>query len=152
MYLLIKYNGKYICNKENNKIEFIEIPHYNSKSDFYNIDIFVSLLCAGLLNNSYSATKGLNYSEGLEVFEFFDPDSIKMINKSTFFYNLDENLTYLDEEFIEKINQNLQILPGNLVSYSYQELLKIADASKKQEEIEIIDEEEPVFLTILTFK
>lgn len=145
MYLLIKYSGKYICSKENNRIGFIEIPSYKSNSDFYNIDIFISLLCAGLLNNSYEATKGLNYSEGLEVFEFFDPDSIKKINKNTFFYNLDENLKYLNEEFIEKINQNLKVLPGKLVSYSYQELLKITEASKKQKEIGNTDEEEPVF-------
>lgn len=69
--LIIKYKGKYICEKVNGEIDFIKIPDYiGSTSDFSNIDIFVSLLCSNCLNDSYETTRGFTYQEELEVFEF----------------------------------------------------------------------------------
>lgn len=144
--LIIKYNEKYICNNENNEINFIKIPNYNnSVSDFHNIDIFISLLCSKYLDYHYESTKGLTYIEGLEVFEMFDPDCIIEINFNTFLYDLDKNLSNLSEENRDRYQNNLKKLPGNLVAYSYEELNTIEKENNKKDFEEIISSEDMPF-------
>ena len=144
MRLIIKFDEKYICSLKNNVIGFIEIPSYNSNSDFYNVDIFTSLLCGQLLNDSYEATKGLTYSEGLEVFGTFDPDAMKFLDSDIALYNLDDALLYFDEDTIKNIYHNLEQLPGNLSSYSYEELLIIEEKNKEKNQETVINEDIPI--------
>lgn len=138
--LIIKYKGKYICDKENGEIDFIRIPDYiGSVSDFSNIDIFVSLLCSNYLNDSYEAVRGFTYQEGVEVFESFDPDCIVELDFDVFLYDLDEQLANSTEEMTIQWEKNLERLPGNLNIYSYEELLTIEknlDKKRNQQEIE----------------
>lgn len=149
--LIIKYNDKYICNKENNEINFIKIPQYKytDVSDFNNIDIFVSLLCSNLLNNSYESTKGLTYADGLEVFEtFFDPECIKELEPGVFLYNLDELQPFLSNEYNSKLAENLSVLPGQLSSYSFDDLKAVQDENNREIEaitFEIADEDKPFY-------
>lgn len=129
--LIIKYQDKYICNLRKSTIDFINIPNYsNSNSDFNNIDIFISLLCSDLLDDSFYAKKGLTYVEGLETFELFDPDSIAQLEENIFLYDLDKILLYLSIELSNNLRKNLCNLPKRLVSYSYQDLL---DMTKKEQ-------------------
>lgn len=123
--LIIRYKGKYICYKDNNSITFIKIPNYiNSRSDFFNIDIFVGLLCSKYLTDTYESSRGLNYTEGLETFEVFCPDFMKEVEYNTFIYDLDESFSYMSKEFLNNYQKNLQILPKNLVLCSKDQLTK----------------------------
>lgn len=123
--LIIKYKGKYICRKDTNIITFIKIPNYNNScSDFFNIDIFVSLLCSKYLGNSYESNKGLSYEEGLDVFEPFCPECIKEVESNIFIYDLDELFVYLPRSILNKYQKNLQKLPKNLVLCNKEQLTK----------------------------
>lgn len=136
--LIIKYQDKYICNLRKSTIDFINIPNYsNSNSDFNNIDIFISLLCSDLLDDSFYAKKGLTYVEGLETFELFDPDSIVPLEENIFLYDLDNILLYLSPELSNNLRKNLCNLPKRLVSYSYQDLLDMA--KKEQHNYKLFD-------------
>ncbi|MCH5166393.1 MAG: hypothetical protein J1F35_00740 [Erysipelotrichales bacterium] len=123
--LIIKYDNKYIIDKIHNELNFINVPLYNSNSDFSNIDIFITLLCFGYMNNNHGATKGFNYCDGLKIFEHFNPENIREIDKNTFFYDLDKLLNY-DTELKIVCERNLKNLPGSLESYEYDEILSIA--------------------------
>lgn len=131
--LIIKYQDKFICNKIYSEIGFIKVPSYVSASDFYNIDIFVSLLCDHALSDSYEATKKYTYAEGYEVFQIFNPNFLIQLDSDTFLYDLDtaiREITDLNEMFAtsDRCEKNLKKLPGNLVSYSYSELLEIQNS------------------------
>ena len=140
--LIIKYKGKYICQKWQNRIDFISIPPYHSRSGFHNVDIFIPLLCHGFLNDLYEAKRGFNYVEGLEVFETFTPDFYYEMSDDLIFYDLDKDLFY-NPSLKEIADFNLCNLPGNLCLYSYEELLRIDKLAKEREFND--DDEEPVF-------
>ncbi len=123
--LIIKYKDMFICDKTYSEIDFIKIPSYVSSSDFYNIDIFVSLLCDGTLNDSYEATSGYTYEEGLEVFEVFVPELLTELESGVFLYDLDTLFVDLDKETVVRCEKNLERLPGGLRPFSYSELLNI---------------------------
>lgn len=144
--LIIKYKGKYICEKKNGEIDFIKIPNYiGSVSDFSNIDIFVSLLCSNCLNDSYEATRGFTYQEGLEVFEPFDPEGIIELDFDVFLYDLDEQLSNSTEEVIVQWERNLERLPGSLDIYSDEELLTIEKESDNDRNQQGVEENSPFF-------
>lgn len=139
--LIIKYKGEYIVDKIHNEIGFITVPLYNGNSDFFNIDIFVSLLCFGYLNDDFAAVRGFNYEEGIRVFEPFDFDCLQEIDRNTYIYDLDEHISY-DEEMREAVTQNLGTLPGSLERHSYEEIKEIAkNNSYNSDDYE--DENEP---------
>lgn len=142
--LIIKYKGVYILNQEKEEIDFIKIPNYvGSRSDFYNIDIFISLLCSNCLNDSYEARKGFTYEEGLKVFSSFDPDCIKQLNVDVFLYDLDEQLFYSTKEFMSLYENHLENLPGDLKYFSYEELLRIEKESNRNQNYQKIEEDSP---------
>ncbi len=123
--LIIKYNGKYIVDRIHNEIGFINVPLYNGNSDFFNIDIFLVHLIFGYMNDDYCAVRGFNYVEGLEIFEYFDPDNLKEVDMNTFIYDLDEQLKW-DEKLAGICLNNLSMLPGSLEIHSYDDLKEIA--------------------------
>lgn len=140
--LIIKYKDKFICDKNYSEIDFIRIPSYVSSSDFYNIDIFVSLLCDGTLDDSYEATRGYTYEEGLEAFSLFVPELLTELDSGVFLYDLDSLFNDLDEETIVRCEQNLERLPGGLKLFSYLELL---DIKENHSDSKIDDETIPVY-------
>lgn len=123
--LIIKYKNEYILDNTRNELNFISVPLYNGNSCFMNIDIFIILLCYGYLDDNFGATRGFNYCDGLELFEHFDPNYIKEIDKNTFIYDLDEELAD-DPKLAEICEKNLKKLPSNLESHSYEEIKKIS--------------------------
>lgn len=123
--LIIKYNNEYIVDNIHNELNFINVPLYNRNSDYNNIDIFTTLLCFGYMDSNWGATLGFNYSDGLELFEYFDPDNLREIDKNIFLYDLDKQLIWSDG-LKEACEKNLKKLPGNLERYSYDEISKIA--------------------------
>lgn len=128
--LVIKYKDKYICDKVHNEIEFIWIPPYDLESDFLNVDVFVSLLCSGNMNNSYEASRRFDYSQALSIFEkFFLDDCIYRLDDRVFLYDLDK-LLEMDGVIRNECEDNLRQLPGTLVLKSYEELL---DESLKED-------------------
>lgn len=122
--LIIKYENKYIVDNIHNELNFINIPLYSGNSDYHNIDIFITLLCFGYMDNNYGATVGFNYSDGLHLFEHFDPDNIKELDKNTFLYDLDKLLPF-NNVLKEACEKYLKKLPGSLECYSYDDILKL---------------------------
>lgn len=145
--LIIKCQNKYICDNVHNEISFIWIPPYSLDSYFDNVDIFIALLCSGNMSNTYEAIRGLNYVDGLETFEdYFFEDGLSKLDDDIYFYNLDEVLTYTEEDIKKKISKNLKNLPGTLVSYSLEELItESKKESIEKEELFNQDEEVPFF-------
>lgn len=143
--LIIKYQNKYICDNVHNEISFIWIPPYSSESSFSNVDIFLSLLCSGNMGNTYEAIRSLNYAEGQEIFEdYFYADSLSRLDDETYFYDLDEVLSYAYESVKNKIIKNLTNLPGTLVLYTLEELISESQKEKlKKEELFNQDEDIP---------
>lgn len=127
--LIIKYQDRFICDKTYSEIDFIKVSSHIGSSDFYNIDIFVSLLCDNALSDSYEATKGYTYDDGLEIFEKFLPEFLIQVDFDIFLYDLDSALEVLTEDFTIQCENSLRKLPGNLVSYSYSELQDIQNRS-----------------------
>lgn len=126
--LIIKFEGEYIVENVRNELNFISVPLYNGNSDFYNIDIFTSLLCFGYMDDNYGATRGFTYMEGRNVFEHFDPDAMREVDKNTFVYDLDR-IMELDEELRRSVQNNL-FLPGGLEKHSYENILHIASSNE----------------------
>lgn len=143
--LIIKYKDKYLCDNKNGEINFIEIPSYQSRGDFHNIDVFVSLLCSKNLDDDYEASRGLSYEEGLEVFSSFEPDCILEIDFNTYIYDLDEELLYRPQEYLNQCEVILEKLPGNLLLESYDELLRKTEEQTVTKKEENISEDTPFF-------
>lgn len=143
--LIIKYQGKYICNKVHNQISYITLPPYLSQSDFKNVDGFIALLCSKNLHNNFEAKKELTFLEMSEIVEdYFFPDCLEEIEENVYLYNLDEVLSFTSEETKENYRNNLKDLPEILASYSYEELLEIAQKETiEKENIWSIEEDKP---------
>ena len=135
--LLIKYNNKYICSQNNNEIDFIQIPIYHPKGNYFsNISVFITLISTGYLNHDYSSSIYLKDHEWSDLFEeYFLPEYLIQADEDVYIYDIDKFI--LDyPEYIEHYNKVLKRIPSNLVIKSYEEL-----QNKEQEEI--FDEEKP---------
>ncbi len=145
--LIIKYQNKYICDNVHNEISFIWIPPYSSESCFENVDVFIALLCSGNMSNTYEAIRGLNYVDGLETFEnFFVNECLSQIDYDTYFYDLDEVLSYLQDSITNRLVENVKNLPGTLVSYSLEELITESQKENVEQEVLFNQDEEVPFL------
>lgn len=141
--LIIKYQGKYICNRVHNQISYITLPPYLSQSDFKNVDGFIALLCSKNLHNNFEAKKELTFLEMSEIVEdYFFPDCLEEIEENVYLYNLDEVLSFTSEETKENYRNNLKDLPEILASYSYEELLEIAQKETIEKENILWNKEE----------
>ncbi|MDE5888723.1 MAG: hypothetical protein K2H20_01755, partial [Bacilli bacterium] len=149
--LIIKYNDRYICENIHNEIGFIWIPPYSAESCFYNVDIFIALLCSGNMSNTYEGIRALNYGDSLNIFEtYFCEDYLYELEENIYMYNLQEVVHYLNEQEKNECDRNLRNLPGTLVSYSYEELLYEAKKEKEEKEILFEQGEEVPFLFACT--
>lgn len=133
MKLAILYKNKLLLEKNKNKIKFIEVPKYFSDSDdFADISNFITLLCAGIMDDNYNSQVKANYSEWADKNEtYFFPEVLVQIDEDTYVYNLDEAISdssILTEEIIDK---NFKNAPSSLVWKSYDELKKKEDITKQ---------------------
>jgi len=122
--LLIKYNNKYICSQNNNEIDFIHIPMYHPKGDYFsNISVFITLFSIGYLKHDYSSNVYHNDYEWSELFEtYFLPEYLTQIDEDTYLYDIDKLLLEYPE-YNKHYNKVLAQLPDNIVTKSYQELI-----------------------------
>lgn len=143
--LIIKYQGKYICDKVHNQISYITLPPYLSQSDFKNIDGFIALLCSRNLYDNFETKKELTLLEMSEIVEdYFLPDCLEEIEENVYLYDLEGVLSFTSEETKENYRNNLKDLPGALASYSYNELLEIAQKETiEKDNIWSIEEDKP---------
>ena len=88
--LLIKYQDKYICSQNNNQIDFIHIPMYHPKGDYFsNISVFITLISNGYLNYDYSSSVYLKDYEWSELFEeYFLPEYLLQVDEEIYIYDL----------------------------------------------------------------
>lgn len=134
--LLIKYKEKYICSQNNNQIDFIHIPMYHPKGDYFsNISVFITLISNGYLNHDYSSNIYHTDYEWSELFEeYFLPEYLTQIDEDTYLYDIDKLL--LDyPDYIEHYNKVLKQLPSNIVIKSYEELQNQLQEESYNEEI-----------------
>lgn len=146
--LIIKYKNRFICDNIHKEIGLIWIPPYSSESCFHNVDIFIALLCSGNMSNSYEAIKGLDYVEGLNTFEtYFFEEYLSEIEENVYIYDLDKVLNDISDKNVkDKYEKNLRTLPGTLVTYSYEELIKESQKEKTEKEALFNQPEETPFL------
>lgn len=92
--LLIKYQNSYICERYRNEIDFISIPTYHPKGDYFsNISIFITLLFSNHITEDYSSNINLNEIEWSNLFEeYFIPEYLHQVDKDTFIYDIDKLL------------------------------------------------------------
>lgn len=92
--LLIKYQNSYICERYRNEIDFIFIPTYHPKGDYFsNISIFITLLFSNHITEDYSSNINLNEIEWSNLFEqHFIPEYLHQVDKDTFIYDIDKLL------------------------------------------------------------
>ena len=135
--LLIKYDNKYICSQNNNEIDFIHIPMYHPKGNYFsNISVFITLISNGYLNHDYSSSTYLKDYEWSELFEeFFLPEYLAQVDEDTYIYDLD-NLLSDYPEYGSHYHEALKKIPINLVIKSPLEL-------KNKDQEEIFNEEIP---------
>ena len=135
--LLIKYDNKYICSQNNNEIDFIHIPMYHPKGNYFsNISVFITLISNGYLNHDYSSSTYLKDYEWSELFEeFFLPEYLAQVDEDTYIYDLD-NLLSDYPEYESHYHEALKKIPINLVIKSPLEL-------KNKDQEEIFNEEIP---------
>lgn len=134
--LLIKYQDKYICSKNNNKIDFIHIPSYHPKGDYFsNISVFIILISNGYLNYDYSSSVYLKDYEWSELFEeYFLPEYLFQVDEETYIYDLDKLLKDYPD-YIDHYNNVLSNLPINIIIKPHTELINITQEDTFDEEI-----------------
>lgn len=134
--LLIKYQDKYICSKNNNKIDFIHIPSYHPKGDYFsNISVFITLISNGYLNYDYSSSVYLKDYEWSELFEeYFLPEYLSQVDEDTYIYDLDKLLKDYPD-YIDHYNNVLSNLPINIIIKPHNELINITQEDNFDEEI-----------------
>ena len=134
--LLIKYQDKYICSKNNNKIDFIHIPTYHPKGDYFsNISVFITLISNGYLNCDYSSSVYLKDYEWSEPFEeYFLPEYLSQVDEETYIYDLDKLLKDYPD-YIDHYNNVLSNLPINIIIKPHNELINITQEDTFDEEI-----------------
>ena len=135
--LLIKYQNQYICEKNRNEIDFINVPKYHKDgTDFSNISIIVTLLVTSHLKSDYSSNVTLFNNEWSELFEeYFLPEYLYQVDDSTYIYDLDKLL--LDNpEYTKHYEEAINNLPYNLILKKHEEL-------KNKAEEELYDESIP---------
>lgn len=121
--LLIKYNDNYICEQNHNEIDFIHIPNYHPKGNYFsNISIFITLISNGYLNYDYSSSVYLLDHEWSNLFEeYFLPEYLQQVDEDIYIYNLD-NFLKEQSEYKKHFQEVLSNLPINLVHKNKEEL------------------------------
>ena len=134
--LLIKYQDKYICSQNNNQIDFIHIPMYHPKGDYFsNISVFITLISNGYLNYDYSSSVYLKDYEWSELFEeYFLPEYLLQVDDEIYIYDLDELLKDYPS-YINHYNNVLKSLPINIVIKPHNELTNNSSEDSFDEEI-----------------
>ncbi len=134
--LLIKYQDKYICSQNNNQIDFIHIPMYHPKGDYFsNISVFITLISNGYLNYDYSSSVYLKDYEWSELFEeYFLPEYLLQVDEEIYIYDLDELLKDYPS-YINHYNNVLKSLPINIVIKPHNELTNNSSEDSFDEEI-----------------
>ena len=134
--LLIKYQDKYICSQNNNQIDFIHIPMYHPKGDYFsNISVFITLISNGYLNYDYSSSVYLKDYEWSELFEeYFLPEYLLQVDEEIYIYDLDELLKDYPS-YINHYNNVLKSLPINIVIKPHNELINNSSEDSFDEEI-----------------
>lgn len=134
--LLIKYQDKYMCSQNNNQIDFIHIPMYHPKGDYFsNISVFITLISNGYLNYDYSSSVYLKDYEWSELFEeFFLPEYLLQVDEEIYIYDLDELLKDYPS-YINHYNNVLKSLPINIVIKHHNELTNNSSEDSFDEEI-----------------
>ena len=134
--LLIKYQDKYICSQNNNQIDFIHIPMYHPKGNYFsNISVFITLISNGYLNYDYSSSVYLKDYEWSELFEeYFLPEYLLQVDEEIYIYDLDELLKDYPS-YINHYNNVLKSLPINIVIKPHNELTNNSSEDSFDEEI-----------------
>ena len=134
--LLIKYQDKYICSQNNNQIDFIHIPMYHPKGNYFsNISVFITLISNGYLNYDYSSSVYLKDYEWSELFEeYFLPEYLLQVDEEIYIYDLDELLKDYPS-YINHYNNVLKSLPINIVIKPHNELINNSSEDSFDEEI-----------------
>lgn len=121
--LLIKYENKYLCGQNNNKIDFIHIPIYHPEgTSFSNISVFITLIANGYLRHDFGSKKSLTHKEWESLFEqYFIPEYLTEVDEEIYVYDIDEMLA-IYPEYGEQYKNSFQKLPENIVIKSPEEL------------------------------
>lgn len=141
-HLLIKYQNSLICEKVNNRLDFINVPPYSHSSSFSNISVLVSLLTNGLIDKNFNSTKSQNFYEWSDVFDKFIPDYLFELDEDTYIYDLDELLKD-DPELNDQFFDMLEKMPANLTIRSIASLYAIYLESQIPEKDVYFPEELP---------
>lgn len=142
IFLTIIYQGKFICECNKTKYDFIEVPHYYSDNDNYgNITIFLNLFFHGLLNDSYTSQKAHTVDEWETMFleqEIVpEPDQEVIIETApnTYVFDMDKMLKELYPEYIDEvktiIENSISHIPSRLKYISLPELEQLASLKEK---------------------
>ncbi len=121
--LLIKYENKYLCGQNNNKIDYIHIPMYHPEgTSFSNISVFITLITNGYLRHDFGSNASLTHQEWEILFEqHFIPEYLIEVDEDTYVYDIDEILIEYPE-YKEQYKNAFQKLPENIVIKSPEEL------------------------------
>ncbi len=126
--LLLKYKDKYICAKDENEYDFIQVPNYSyavdAASEWSNISIFVSLLLSGNITNNYESMVPHLHFDWEDSFIFCDFDCLHPIGENICLYDIDEFLK-IDTLPLEVFEDTLERLSNRLALVSFEEIEKI---------------------------
>ena len=88
VFLLIRYEGRFLCENRFGKIGLIQVPVYYMNDGLANISIFMTLLAIGCLDEYYQAIRSFSFSEFDSYVEFyFSPDDLKQCCENIYFYD-----------------------------------------------------------------
>lgn len=126
--LLLKYQDKYICAKEEKEYDFIQVPNYFYAEDvtgiWQNVSVFISLLLSGNITDCYESIVPHKHFDWEEAFGLFDFDCLQLIGENIGLYDIDKLLSLYEIE-INHFPQTLERLSSRLAVVSMQELEQI---------------------------
>lgn len=124
--LLLKYKEKYICSKEEDEYDFIQVPNYSYAEDisgiWQNVSVFVSLLLSGNITEKYESIIPYKHFDWETIFDLCDFDLVQAIGENACFYDIDEFLRLNDDIRIGNLESTLERLSHRLAVVSLEDL------------------------------
>ncbi len=110
IFLIIKYQDKFVCEYNSNKYGFIEVPYYGNNDGYGNITIFLNIFFHEILNNSYGSIEDHTVDEWEVMFQeqeiIPDPDQqiIIEVAPNRYVFDMDKMFKEVLQCYINEVN------------------------------------------------